>query len=103
MSFQVRQGDLLIEVSELPKEARKLETQVVAYGEVTGHAHRVEGNGVLFADAEDNTYIQTGDNVSTLIHDEHGPISLPKNQILKVTRQREYDAIEAERERRVAD
>jgi hypothetical protein len=36
-------------------------------------------------------------------HDEHNVITLPANQWVCVTRQREYDPLSAERQRRVAD
>jgi len=103
--FQARQGDIFFEAVEgLPKKSKKAGSPVIAYGEVTGHAHRMESlEGCdVYVDTEGEMYIQTKNDSSTIVHDEHGPVTFPKGTF-KVTRQREYDASEAARERRVAD
>jgi hypothetical protein len=86
-----RHGDILIARADaLPPGARPRPGQVLAYGEITGHSHRVkeqgaaelwEGGGVLF--------LRVVDAEATLIHEEHLPIRLPRG-VYRVWRQREY-------------
>lgn len=87
MVRQVRQGDLLIErVQGLPPGTRPCEGQVLAYGEATDHAHRLE-HGQLYLLGSD-LYFRVRRPV-TLRHDEHAPIQLPAG-LYRVRRQREY-------------
>lgn len=87
---QYRHGDLLImPIDKLPrgtKKTKKSKERILAYGEVTGHAHRLsagsvtERNGVTYFTAEVTT---------TLTHEEHGPITFEPGAY-KVVHQREY-------------
>ena len=86
-----RQGDLLIEAANIPAGAKALATRVLAEGEVTGHAHVVQGdvtlyelNGVLYIHVEDT---------ATVTHEEHAEIALPAGDY-RVVRQREYNPYE---------
>lgn len=93
-----RQGDvLLVQVSEIPADATPCNVDgdvILAYGEVTGHAHRLaEGSvkplakgGVWSASAE--RFIQALDGAK-LTHEEHGTIPIPAGNY-KVVQQREY-------------
>lgn len=86
-----RHGDVLIGAAPaVPVEARPLPHLILARGEVTGHSHRIaerdaaqlyELNGVL--------YLDVVAALATLIHEEHGPITLPQGQY-RVWIQREY-------------
>ena len=98
MPRQYRQGDILIvEVSEITRKHKILETRIIVEGELTGHAHRLDGDAVLIEiegvfDHYDNPTMfihARGDDVS-VTHDEHGSIKLPKGYY-KVVRQREYN------------
>jgi hypothetical protein len=82
---------------------------VLAYGEVTGHAHAIADvvqeyeNGVRFTkarlwDAGAERFLQVMEKVA-LTHEEHEAIEIPKGTYL-VVRQREYDP---EQDRFVAD
>lgn len=86
-----RHGDVLLErVTEMALVQGIRETGVVAYGEATGHAHRVVDGAVLehpdglSVRAQEGTYIT---------HEEHGVIVLPAG-LWRVTLQREYDPYE---------
>jgi hypothetical protein len=90
---QFRQGDVLIEripaipagVKPVVRDAGRI---VLAYGEVTGHAHAIaDVNALLFGDGED-LYLEA-DGTVTLRHEEHAPIEIPGGAY-RVTRQREY-------------
>jgi hypothetical protein len=102
MNEHFRQGDvLLVRVDTLPQGAKKEQIDdsiVLAYGETTGHAHRMSA-------ATATAYAWQGDRLievhqpTDLTHEEHNPIHLIPG-VYKVVRQREYTP---ERIRRVAD
>ena len=114
----IRQGDVLVRPTERrPTDQAKLVTDkgrvILAYGEVTGHAHEVIG-GVLAISAEpdgppqvivpedldlvpamelfeepDGSRILVVKRAALLKHEEHGPIYLVPGGY-EVIRQREY-------------
>lgn len=91
--FQARQGDVYVErVASLPKgakpKARDNGRVVLAYGEVTGHAHAIADPAALLYDAGEELFLQA-DGTVTLRHEEHAPIAIPGG-VFRVTRQREY-------------
>lgn len=115
-----RQGDVLIvPVEEVPDGLKQVEKEkgrvVLAHGEVTGHAHAVEGDAQLLAeppaDAADELitpaqaeelermFLFVGDGGAQVVHEEHGTIALSPGRH-EVRRQREYAPEEI---RRVAD
>ena len=103
-----RQGDvLLIQVNSIPANAVACEVKgdvILAYGEVTGHAHRLKAGtvkplakgGVWEPRAE--RFIQALEGAE-LIHEEHSTITLPAGNY-RVVQQREYHPEEI---RNVAD
>lgn len=123
---QFRQGDVLIVmVDSLPKNVvakpRDNGRVVLAYGEVTGHAHAIVEKKVVHYDAPDAISAAeallasvglrrqlTAENQPTFLelateaplqHEEHGTIKLPAGTAV-VIRQREYSPTEL---RSVAD
>lgn len=93
-----RQGDVGITfVSALPKGATPVENKgriVLAYGEVTGHAHALaveDAQEFSLADAGGivRRFLQVFDNGATVRHEEHAPIPLPPG-FYEITQQREY-------------
>ena len=86
-----RHGDVLVlQVSEIPPEAEKQKHLVLAEGEMTGHSHRIAEPGAaeLYRFGSE-MYLRIVEPTATLIHQEHGPISLPAGDY-RVWRQREY-------------
>jgi hypothetical protein len=86
-----RQGDIFIApVAAVPARAEPRPHCVLAEGEVTGHNHRVDGDTAarLYA-ADDSLYLDVLEESATVIHEEHGPITLPRGAY-RVWRQREY-------------
>jgi hypothetical protein len=75
---QIRQGDvLLIEVSSVPAGAKDVTPEgdvILAYGEVTGHAHRItqtkDAPKVRVWDANGERFIQRVTDAA-LTHEEH--------------------------------
>src|SRR5689334_1789998 len=95
----VRQGDVWIErieaapkkLTRVPRDAGRI---VLAYGEVTNHAHAVLDadaelctiDGVL---AEVERVLRVGTGGATVVHEKHGAIALPAGDY-RVTTQREW-------------
>ena len=75
----IRQGDvLLIEVAAIPKDAKDVTPDgdvVLAFGEVTGHAHRIvqtkDSPKVRVWDAAGERFIQRIEANAQLTHEEH--------------------------------
>lgn len=115
--FHVRQGDvLLVRVDSFPVMilkpiARDHGRVVLAYGEVTGHAHAIVEKKVIQYEAPDPvraaellllsvgltvevseenapTFLDVAENAE-LVHEEHSTITLPAGKYVKL-RQREY-------------
>lgn len=97
-----RQGDVLIRrIASLPKQkAQPRITGILAYGEVTGHAHKIEDlKCAELLEIGQNLYLRVSDEGVRVIHDEHAPITLlPGNYEVEI--QREYTPAEI---RNVAD
>ncbi|HUY78510.1 MAG TPA: hypothetical protein VMV29_17190 [Ktedonobacterales bacterium] len=85
-----RQGDVLIEsVAEIPARAvLRGGPPILAYGEVTGHAHRIAEPDLVEVWEYGDLYISAIESI-TIVHDEHGPVTLPPG-VYRVWRQREY-------------
>lgn len=101
-----RQGDVLIaRVKELPTELKPVPKDngrvILAYGEVTGHAHAVLGDVELLGSdvAEMEERFLRVEQEAQVVHEEHGTIELPAGDY-RITRQREYSPEEI---RMVAD
>lgn len=95
-----RQGDLLfvkIDKKSIPENAKPVDNNVLALGEVTGHSHRAEG--ALVMEQPSGQKFVYAKNGWTVVHDEHDPINLSKG-VWEVRRQQEY---EPEGVRMVAD
>ena len=105
--LQYRQGDIWFEqISDFASRTNGLKaygSPILAYGEVTGHCHKVNTSmdGVqMFVDKEGDIFMQSGTDVA-IDHDEHGTITLPPGEY-RISRQREYDWA-TESVRKVAD
>lgn len=106
--MQYFQGDVaIIPVANVPKNAQPVPRDnkriVLAYGEVTGHAHAIldrEAELYSVPDTEDRFLRIMAASGVELKHEEHATITLPQGNYI-VRQQREYVAPEIER--RVAD
>jgi hypothetical protein len=99
---QCRQGDvLLIPVEALPAGTIEESADgrvVLAYGEVTGHAHAIDAALAKTYEKGAERYVVVSEG-AVLRHEEHSPIKLAPG-VYKVQLQREY---EPEGFRRVTD
>lgn len=86
-----RHGDVfLARVEEIPANLPRLPAPVLAEGEITGHAHRIEEAGAAEVyDAGEDRFLRILADRATLIHEEHGPIELERGEY-RVWIQREY-------------
>ena len=65
-----RHGDvILVPVKEIPAGAQKKEKKVLAEGEVTGHAHRIDV-GELFETKNGELYLKASE-MTKVSHEEH--------------------------------
>lgn len=90
----IRQGDVMVErvdsipdgCAEIPRDAGRI---VLAYGEVTGHAHAIHEPGVtMLRAANADVYLRVVEP-SMLRHEEHTHVAIPPG-LYRVTRQREW-------------
>jgi hypothetical protein len=86
-----RHGDVLIApTSSIPQSAKPRPNVVLAYGEITGHSHRVKEPGS--ADVWEHggmLFLRVTADKATIVHEEHKPIVLTRG-IYRVWMQREY-------------
>jgi hypothetical protein len=95
-----RQGDVLIQsIDEIPTMAKKSKSEngkvILAYGEVTGHHHRFEGNTAVEYRSNAERFISTKENAK-LFHEEHETITFPRGNY-KIIQQNEYTPQEIKR------
>ena len=84
---QIRHGDTFLQVVDaLPADAVASKSNVVAEGEVTGHAHRLvsiarkpEDGFQMFTSPDGRLWLRTGPKGATLTHEEHEHVKLPSN------------------------
>lgn len=109
-----QQGDVLIKEFDEEKarfswrfrlknrEKKELSEFVVAYGESTGHSHKIVGKIVAYIPNTTNQLIVVEVlEESTIYHEEHGPITLPPGKYY-IDQVQEYDHFREEA-RRVVD
>ena len=80
---------------------KKLDHNVLAEGEVTGHSHRALG-GTLYEDKGGTLVLEPGED-TRIVHEEHGAFNLPQTATqFDVKKVQEFDHA-AEAVRNVAD
>jgi hypothetical protein len=87
-----RQGDVLIfeaGPSAITLFHEEVPDRILAYGEATGHAHRVVGAGAHLYARGEGDMVLTVETRAHVVHEEHGAIELPAGVYL-ARRQREY-------------
>jgi hypothetical protein len=86
-----RHGDVLLKrVANLPHGAQRREGATLAYGEITGHSHRIEQlDAVQLWVLGSELFLEVKEASATLVHEEHRAIALTQG-FYRVWRQREY-------------
>lgn len=95
MAKQYRQGDVLLVktgMTDVPEEAVKETAErrvVLAYGEVTGHAHAIDIAHAGLYQWKNQRLLEAKPG-ATLVHEEHSAIDLEPG-VYQVIQQREYE------------
>ncbi len=92
-----RQGDVYFIPAAIPAGGKKRESGTAAYGEVTGHSHRLDAPSAAIAEVlecGDGLYLRVSEEGlsiggATFVHEEHAAISLPPGDY-EIRIQREY-------------
>ncbi len=86
-----RHGDIMIaSVAAIPNGAERRPTSVLAWGEVTGHSHRIEEvETAEILELQGVMYLNVTSALARLVHQEHQPITLPRGTY-RFWYQREY-------------
>lgn len=83
MGKQWRHGDVVIEeVTEIPKNVTKSEDNTLAYGEVTGHGHRMGNTAMVYIPQNDpdptvRFFEVKREQFGLLRHEEHTELKFP--------------------------
>ncbi len=99
----IRHGDILLtRIDSLPEgeELKHDGEYVLAYGEITGHAHRLTSEGMKVVKCDGIIYMSLV-IPAPLTHEEHKTIEIPAG-IYRLNHEREYDPF-LEAVRSVAD
>jgi hypothetical protein len=93
-----RHGDVIIypisaeEAAQLKAKAKKVDRDngrlILAYGEVTGHAHAVTEPTAMLFDLEDSKLLELP-KISALSHEEHNSLELPAGSY-RIYQKRQY-------------
>lgn len=86
-----RHGDVLIAaISKIPTSATPRPGTILAYGEITGHSHRLQNpDSAELWEAGGTLFLRILAESATVVHEEHKPITLPRGTY-RVWMQREY-------------
>lgn len=86
-----RHGDILIaSVDAIPAGAQAKPTSVLAWGEITGHSHRVaDADTAEIYEVGGQAYLRVTAPMARVVHQEHKPITLPRGDY-RFWYQREY-------------
>jgi len=85
----LRHGDLLLKtITTLPKNAKKINTDTLQEGEVTGHKHRLQGDFEILS--QNNKKFVNAKSQLELVHEEHNTIQIPIGMYVLV-QEREFD------------
>ena len=91
--FLYRNGDLLIrQIDKLPKGLKKLDTNILAEGQFTGHNHKIVAEPIdltIYTDNEGKKYFNLNKD-SDLTHQEHKTIKIKKG-LYELVIEQEFD------------
>ena len=101
------QGDiLLIKVESIPQKKKKYDRQngkiILAWGEKTGHHHRIEDDTTqAWVDDNDAVWLEVKDLIeeARVIHEEHGEIRLPEGYYRVIREQRQFQSERGEQKK----
>lgn len=86
--FVIRHGDVIVISTKETPQGKEKKDKALAYGEVTGHSHRMKGGDTQVFEWNEKMYLKVTKR-STLTHEEHGEIEIPVGDY-EVIIQRDY-------------
>ena len=92
MEVQIRNGDVFLKQTDLPQGAKRIQMDrpdVLAYGEATGHSHRIAGAVAERYEHDGRAFVLLAD-AGLLTHEEHGQAELPAGAY-EIIIERDYD------------
>lgn len=87
-----RHGDVIVAaVESIPEDAPRRPAAILAWGEATGHSHRIADarTAEVFDGGDAFGFLRVTADTALLVHDEHKPITLPRGTY-RFWQQREY-------------
>ena len=84
MAKTYHQGDVVLIPCKIPKSVREVRKDIIQHGEITGHAHRINGSVVL--KEKDIEYVRVPKN-EPMTHEDHPSKEIPKGEYKKVIHQ----------------
>lgn len=88
MEYRIRHGDVIVIATKEKIQGTEKKDKALAYGEVTGHSHKILGNNAQVFEWNEKMYLKVTKQ-STLTHEEHGDIVIPQGDY-EVIIQRDY-------------
>ncbi len=94
----LRQGDVLLVKSAIPEKAEMVKRErgvpiVLAFGETTGHSHKIAEPGVQVFEHEGTRWIRVPKKGAELRHEEHAEVALEVGDY-SIVIQKEYSPAE---------
>lgn len=81
---------MIAAVAAIPNGADRQPTRVLAWGEITGHNHRIEEAGTAeILEWQGVLYLNVTAPLARIVHEEHKPITIPRGTY-RFWYQREY-------------
>ena len=85
-----RHGDLLIrQIKKIPGSATRLDTNIIAFGEKTGHNHKLHGPCQVYETSDQQMYFKAKQELF-LKHQEHNTLKISKGNYV-ILHEREYN------------
>ena len=85
-----RHGDLLImQVDKIPDTAIRLDTNIIAMGEKTGHHHKLVGRHQVYETPDKQKFFEAKQELS-LKHQEHNTLKISKGKYI-IINEREHN------------
>lgn len=73
--IRVHQGDVFLVETVLPEGERTfVRNEIAAFGEITGHAHRVKGSEIVSIGGREFLVLK---EETPMTHEEHPPVNIP--------------------------
>ena len=84
--INVRQGDVYLHTTSIPKNAKKIENRIIARGEWSDHSHVITGDADIYEDENGKMYVSVGKKGAKLQHtlESQLPKNLSSNNDLRV-------------------